>query len=164
MDKTRNILLIFVIILFLTLLFLLLKIGILTQEKNSQIKLNDEVKLFFEQNTIRCEATNEEPAGLQKCLATVNANYAKSPVKETGFRNADSRNPGYIIMQNTGIKALNSSEFMLLKNNNPVYAGCPVNGTIDKQETCKLSFSEPCTPGDFLEVTYQGKRVHIRNC
>jgi hypothetical protein len=164
MDKTRSASLIFVILLFLTLIFLLFKISILNQEKTSAMKLNDEVIRFFQQNDVPCAATNEEPQTLQRCLATVNANFAKGMLKETGFRNADTKNPGYIIMQNTGIKPLNSTDFMLLKNNNPIYAGCPVNGTLEKQETCKLTFTEPCNPGDFLEVTYEGKRAHIKNC
>ncbi|MFH1916841.1 MAG: hypothetical protein ABIJ21_06285 [Nanoarchaeota archaeon] len=166
MEKGKTILLILFLITLFIAIFLAIRISILTQEQDKAKTVNEEILAFFYNNDIRCKATSDEPGKILTCINDLNRKFSTSFVDEAGFKNVDVRSgkEGYVIVKNKILRSLNSTDFTLLKDNTLVDSGCEISGVIDKEETCKLFFSEYCEPGQFLEVMYQDTRVFIRNC
>lgn len=165
MDQGKTMLIILIIVIAFFSIFLGFRNYVLTNQMQSATTLNAEVITLFKNVEVRCKATDQEPEKLTKCLQDLNKKYAGAVVEESGFQNVDKNgNPGFIVVKNSAIKPLNSSDFTLLKNLKTESNGCEINGTLAKGYTCKLTFFTPCEKGAVLEVLYQGSRAWLKNC
>lgn len=166
MVSVKAILAFFLVISIFANIFLLFQNMTLTSEKDNTIILGREVKSLLTNSRISCRATENEPYNLAQCVRNMREIYERKPFEETGYRNYDTRNQenGYIILKILAPGSWNSEKFTLLKNRELADTGCVITGNLTKDETCKLFFDSDCERGDILEVQYNEKRIHLKNC
>jgi hypothetical protein len=148
----------------ITALFLGLNVQSKAASLDEAESLSRTVRSYLQQIDADCRARPGEYAELQDCLDKVSEELeAVGEMKLEEFENAEE-DAGYIILTNEGRQSLVSANFTLLLNRDVVDEGCTVEGDIDPGSACRMDFSQECTAGDNLEVTYNGERAYLRTC
>ncbi len=127
-------------------------------------RLSDAVLDYLRDKDVRCDADSSEFAAVTACFRTLTDRGPGDVLEEEEFENADDDEKGYVLLKNTGEDAFASGNFTLLMNKQVMDEQCRIDGTIGPGYVCRLDFTDPCEPGDALEVSYNGERVYLKTC
>jgi len=131
------------------------------------------VRDFLTAQRTPCNAAADQYARLAGCVSPL---LMAKDFKEDAFKQPDDRTDaaGYLVIRNVNNRAYDAEKFAFTYNRAPISDGCKdLEGTVDKEVTCRFDFLQTCEKGTVLEVTYPVKgedgnerpvRVFLKTC